>query len=154
MYLSADVVESGSTYSSGSDNELDLAPGGAHESGELLSNTLKDAQSVVLGKRLEEVLDGVALVLATKVLLELGNDAGLVFGGEGWGGQNLLELCIFLEDGGKALEGLGCGVEGLRLDGGSVLDTNSYQIPFTPHSCISFHFAHDYPIAHLFLEHE
>lgn len=112
------------TYSSRGDDQLGLTLLGAHQGGELLANTLEDAQSVVLGKSLEEVLDGLIL-LSANLVLELGNDLGLVGEAESGSDKDLLELGVALEEGGQALEGLGRAVEGLGLDGGSVLDTRA-----------------------------
>ena len=109
------------TYSGGDDGKLDLAPGGAHKDGELLGDAFEDAESVVLGKSVEEVLDRVGLVLDANLLLKLGDNLGLVRDAESRGGEDLLELGVALEDGGEALEGLGGVVQRLGLDGGSVL---------------------------------
>lgn len=101
--------------------ELDLAAVGAHELGEVLGDGLEQAEPVVLGEGLEEVLDDAFLVLAADQLLQLGDDLLLVALGEGRGGENLGELRVLLEDVVQVLEGLGDGLEGGGLGGSGVL---------------------------------
>lgn len=103
------------TYGSAGDSQLDLAPSGAHQLAELMADALQETQSVVLGEGVEEVLDGVGLVLAAGVLLELGNDGGLVLGGERWRKHDLGQLGVSAVDVVEGTEGLGDGVERLRL---------------------------------------
>ena len=108
------------TYSSAGDGQLDLTAGGAHEGSELVGNTLKLVESVVLGESLEEVLDGVVLVLDIERLLDLGNDLLLIGGVEGGGIKDGLELGVSLEGGSEVLETLGGGIQRLGLDSGGV----------------------------------
>ena len=108
------------TYSSAGDGQLNLTTGGAHEGTELLGNTLKLVESVVLGQSLEEVLDGVVLVLDVEGLLDLGNDLLLVGLAEGGGIKDGLELGVSLEGGSEVLETLGGGIQRLGLDSGGV----------------------------------
>jgi hypothetical protein len=108
------------TYSSAGDGQLNLTTGSAHEGTELLGNTLKLVQSVVLGQSLEEVLDGVVLVLDTEGLLDLGNDLRLVGFAEGGGLKDSLESGISLEGGMEVLETLCGGIQRVGLDSGSV----------------------------------
>jgi len=108
------------TYSSADNGQLNLTARGAHEGAELLGNTLKLVEPVVLGQSLEEVLDGVVLVLATERLLDLSNDLCLVAGVEGGGLKDGLELDVSLEGGSEGLETLGGGIQRVGLDGGSV----------------------------------
>lgn len=113
-----------STYSSRGDDELDLALVSAHEDAELFSSALEDAQSVVLGEGLEEVLDGVALVLHTDALLDLGDNLRLIRGAERWSSEDLRKLAVLLEDGRQVLEGLGGAVKGVGLGCGRVLEAH------------------------------
>lgn len=83
------------TYGSAADSHLDLATRGSHQLGKLLRNTLEDAQAVVVGQGLQEVLDGLA---AAGSLLELGDDGGLVGIGESRGAQDGGELGILLDE--------------------------------------------------------
>lgn len=121
LILRRHVSDSFSTYSSRGDDQLNLTPLGAHKSGELLAHTLENAQSVVLSKSLEEVLDGLALVLDANLLLEFGNNLALVGRAESGCVENLLELDVTLEDGGEVLKCLGSVFESLCFGGGSVL---------------------------------
>lgn len=92
-----------------------------HKGTELLANTLKSTQPVVLGKSVEEVLQDVALVSAASELLQLGNDLLLVGGGEGRGADDGGELAVVLESLAEGGEGLRDLVEGGGFGGGSVL---------------------------------
>lgn len=103
----------------GGDGHLDLTAGGAHEGGELLADALEDAEAVVLGQGLEELLEG--LVGDAGGLLELADDLLLVLDGEGGRGQDLLQLRVLLEGGLQVLHGAGDGLEGGGLGGRGVL---------------------------------
>lgn len=92
-----------------------------HKGTELLANTLKSTQPIVLGQSVEEVLQDVALVSATGELLQLGNDLLLVGGGEGRGADDGGELAVVLEGLAEGGEGLGDLVKGGGFGGGSVL---------------------------------
>jgi hypothetical protein len=101
------------------DLHLDLAAGGGHDLGKLLADALEEAEAVVLGESGEEVLDGGGA--GAGLLLELGNDGGLVLGAQGRGRKDSGQLGVLLDDGGEAGEGLGGGVEARGLDGRGVL---------------------------------
>lgn len=115
------ILSRRTTYSSAGDGELNLASGSTHQLAELCANTLEKSQAVVLGERVEEVLDGVGLVLTTGVLLELSDDSGLVLSGEGRRLHDVGELWVLNVDLREGAEGLGHGLERLRLHGSSVL---------------------------------
>lgn len=93
---------------------------GAHQGRELVDDTLQQTQAVVLGERVEEVLQDVALVGAGH-LLELLDDLLLVADGEGRRVQDGGELLVPLEDFAELTEGLGDLVERRRFGRGSVL---------------------------------
>lgn len=101
------------------DGHLDLAAGRRHDLVELFADAAEEAEAVVLGEGLEEVLEGGAV--AAGLLDELGDDGGLVLGAQGRGRQDAGELNILLDDGAEVGEGLGRGLEGRRLGSGSVL---------------------------------
>lgn len=77
--LSKRVFES---YRSTCDSQLDLSPRRTHQLAKLITNALQEPQPVVRRQRIQEVLDGIRLVRAPGVLLELGHDLRLVFRGE------------------------------------------------------------------------
>lgn len=83
-----------------------------------MADALEEAQSVVLGEGLEEVLKGGA---AAGLLDELGDNGRLVLGAQGGGGEDVVELSILVDNGTEGGEGLGGRVEGGSLCGGSVL---------------------------------
>lgn len=107
------------TYLGAGDLELDLAAGGAHDGAKLLADALQETQAVVLGERAEEVLD--RLAAGAGLLGQLGDNGGLVLGGEGGSGQDLRQLGVLLDNGVEVAEGLGRGIEGRGFGGGSVL---------------------------------
>jgi len=109
------------SYRSTRNSQLNLPPIRTHQSPKLLADALQHAQAVVLGQRLEEVLDGVALVLNADLARELVDDAVLVGGAEGWGEHDVLQLGVALEHRSDVFEGFGDGVEGLLLGGCGVL---------------------------------
>lgn len=108
------------TYSGAGDGELNLAAGGAHDLGELLGDAGEEAEAVVLGESGEEVLDGL-LGAGAGLLGELGDDGGLVLGGQGGRGEDGGQLGVLGEDGVEGGQGLGRGVQGRGLGGGGVL---------------------------------
>lgn len=108
------------TYSSAGNVHLNLASCSGHQGTELLADATEEAKSVVLGKGLEEVLDGI--VLGTGLLDELLDDDGLVLNGQGRGGEDGGELGVVLEESAELGEGAGGGIEGRGLDGGRVLN--------------------------------
>lgn len=112
------------TYLSTGNVQLKLTTVRTHKSTELLANTLKSTQPVVLGKSVEEVLQDVALVSAASELLQLVNDLLLVGGREGRGADDGGELAVVLEGLAEGGEGLGDLVEGGGFGGGSVLFIN------------------------------
>lgn len=93
---------------------------GAHQSGELVADTLERAQAVVLGKGDEEVLEDLGLVGASNPL-EFLDDQPLVGDGEGWGTEDRGQLAVGLQGLAEAGDGLGSLVEGGGLGRGSVL---------------------------------
>ena len=99
-----------------------------HKSTELLANTLKSTQPVVLGKSVEEVFQDVTLIRAAGELLQLVNDLLLVGGREGRGADDGGELAVVLKDLAEGGEGLGDLVEGGGLGGGSVLFINCVSV--------------------------
>lgn len=101
------------TYSSAGNGKLNLASGSTHQLAELCADAFEKGQAVVLGERVEEVLDGVGLVLATGVLLELRDDGRLVLGGEGRRLHDVGELWVLDIDLLEGAEGLGHGLERL-----------------------------------------
>jgi hypothetical protein len=107
-------------YLSTGDVEVDLAAVSAHQSSELLADTLKGAETVVLGKGLEEVLDDTGLV-GTGDLSELLDDGLLVGVGQGGGAEDGGQLLVGLEGLGEAGDATGGLVEGGGLGRGSVL---------------------------------
>lgn len=109
-----------STYSSAGNVHLNLASCSGHQGTELLADASEETKSVVLGKGLEEVLDGV--VLGTDLLDELLDDGGLVVIGQGRGREDGAELGIVLEETTELGDGAGSGIEGRGLDGGRVLN--------------------------------
>jgi len=108
------VIERGSA----GNGHFNLTASSTHELAKLLTDTLQERKSVVLGKCVEEVLDSVRPL--TSVLLELSNDGRLVLSGKSWSSHDGGELSILMVDFVEGLEGLGGGVEGRALDGGSV----------------------------------
>ena len=109
------------TYLSTGDAQLDLTTVSAHESTELLADTLEGAKAVVLGQSGEEVLQDVTLV-GTGNLLELGNDLLLVGIGEGGGTEDSTQLLVALQGLAEIGNSLGGLVEGSGLGGSSVLE--------------------------------
>lgn len=92
----------------------------AHQSAELLANTLQSTETVVLGKGDEEVLQDVGLI-GTGKLLEFGDDLLLVGVGEGRSAEDSGQLRVGLQGLAEGSDGLGGRVEGGGLGGGSVL---------------------------------
>ena len=69
----------------------------------------------------QEVLDGLVTGRRTHLLLELGNDGGLVGIGKSRGAQDRGELSILLDQVSEGRNSLGGGLERRGLHGGSVL---------------------------------
>lgn len=92
----------------------------AHQSAELLADSLQGTETVVLGKGSEEVLEDVGLV-GTSDLLELGDDLLLVGVGEGRGTEDGDQLGVGLQGLAELGDGLGGRIEGGGLGGGGVL---------------------------------
>lgn len=90
----------------------------AHESAELVNNTVDQSETVVLGHNLEEVLD---CLVGVGALDDLSNDAGLVFSGESRGRKNGAKLLVLGEGGLELLEGLIGALEAGGLRAGGVL---------------------------------
>lgn len=94
---------------------------GAHQSTELLADTLEGTETVVLGQSLEEVLEDVGLV-GTGNLLELLDDLLLVGNGQGRSVEDGDQLGVGLQGLAKGSDSLGGLVEGSGLGGSSVLE--------------------------------
>lgn len=92
----------------------------AHQSTELLADILEGAETVVLSKGSEEVLQDVGLV-GTGDLLELLNDLLLVGDGQGGSAEDGVQLGVGLQGLAEAGDGLGGLVEGGGLGGSLVL---------------------------------
>ena len=103
------------------DSQLNLALRRADQLRKLLAHALEDAQTVVLGKGVEEVGDGVGLVLDAGGLLELLHNLLLVLDGKSGRLDDAGELGVLLEGLVQAVNGLGDVVEGGGLGGGGVL---------------------------------
>lgn len=106
------------TYRSARNRHLDLAARSAHQLAELGANALEEAQTVVLGQGLEEVLDG---GVGASGLLELGDDGGLVGGGQGRGVEDGGQLGVLGDQAAQLVQGGGGRVERGGLDGRGVL---------------------------------
>lgn len=100
------------TYLGTRDNHLDLSTRGAHDLGELVADALQDAQSVVLGQRSQEVLDGLVGARGAQRLLQLGYDGALVAGGQGGGAEDGHQLLVLGDEVTEGAQGLGSRVEG------------------------------------------
>lgn len=111
-------------YLSTGDVQVQLAPVSTHESAELLANVLQNTQSVVLGQRGEEVLDGVPLV-TTSELLEFRHDLLLVSTRQSRGTDDRSQLAVRLEGLAEDSKGPGDLVEGSGFDGSRVLESRS-----------------------------
>ena len=96
-------------YLSAGDSHLNLTTGSRHDLAKLLADALEEAQSVVLGKGLEEVLDGRAA--GAGLLGELGDNGRLVLGAQRGSGQDGSKLVVLFDNGAEAGEGLGGGIE-------------------------------------------
>lgn len=101
----------------------------AHQSSELLADTVEGTETVVLGKGLEEVLDDTGLV-GTGDLGELLDDGLLVSVAESGGTEDVDELLVGLEGLAESGDGAGSLVESRRLGGGSVLFTDRLEVCF------------------------
>lgn len=107
------------THLSAGNGHLNLATGSSDDLAKLLSDALQEAQSVVLGEGVEEVLEGGAA--GTGLLDELGNNRRLVGGGQGGSGQDSAQLGVLVEDAAQLGELFGGGIEGGSLGGRGVL---------------------------------
>lgn len=101
-----------------------------------MADALEEAEAVVGGEGVEEVLEGGAV--AAGLLDELGDDGGLVLGAQGRGGEDVVELGVTVDNGTEVGQGLGGRLEGRALSGSSVLNTNriSYRHRFIPTSYV------------------
>lgn len=108
------------THLSTGDVQINLTAVGAHQSSELVADTLEGAQAVVLGEGDKEVLEDLGL-LGTSDLLEFLDDQSLVGDGEGRGHEEVGQLAVGLQGLAEAGDGLGSLVEGGGLGRGSVL---------------------------------
>lgn len=91
-----------------------------HQSRELITHGLQQAQSVILSQRVQEVLHNVALVAAHE-LLQLLHDLLLVGDGEGRGANDASQLAVLLEGFAERRERLGGLVQRRGFDGCGVL---------------------------------
>ena len=107
------------THLSAGNPHLHLTASSRDDGVELLADATQETQTVVLGKGIEEVLDGRSA--GAGLLGELGDDGGLVLGAERGSGKNLGELGVLLDDVAQGGEGLGRRLEGRRLGSGRVL---------------------------------
>lgn len=92
----------------------------AHQGSELLADTIEGAETVVLSKSGEEVLQDVGLV-GTGDLLELLNDLLLVGDAQAGSAEDGVQLGVGLQGLAEAGDGLGSLVESSGLGGGLVL---------------------------------
>jgi hypothetical protein len=90
---------------------LHLAPRSRHDLGKLVADATQQAEAVVDSKGVEEVLDS-GTTRAACLLGQLGNDVGLVRGGQRRRGQNGRQLGVPRDDGAQVGEGFRCRVEG------------------------------------------
>ena len=111
----------GETHLSAGDAELDLAAVSRHQGRELVADTLKGTEAVVLGQGSEEVLEDIGLV-GTGNLLELLDDLLLVGHAQTRGAEDGDQLLVALQGLAEVGNGLGGLVEGSGLGGGSVLE--------------------------------
>ncbi|KAK1256487.1 hypothetical protein MKX07_008746 [Trichoderma sp. CBMAI-0711] len=102
---------------------LDLAPRSGNDLAKLVGDALEKAQAVVLGQRLEEVLERGAA--GASLLDELGDDGRLVGGRQGRRGEDADQLGVLVEEAGQLGELFGGGVEGRRLGGRGVLEIDA-----------------------------
>lgn len=114
------LIQYPKTYLGAGDGDLDLAAGSGDDGGELVADAGQEAQAVVLGEGLEEVLD--RLVAGAGLLGELLDDGLLVGLGQGRRREDGDQLGVLLEEGAEVGEGRGGGIEVRGLDGGSVLN--------------------------------
>lgn len=110
------------TYLSADDGHLNLTTGSGHDGAELFADAGEEAQSVVGGEGVEEVLD--RLAAGAGLLDELLNNGRLVLLAQSRGAEDGSELDILLEDGGELGEGLGRCVEAGSLDRRRVLQNS------------------------------
>lgn len=96
-----------SSYLRTANNHLNLTTVRAHQHSEFLTDTLQNTQPVVLGKRLEEVLQDVLLVGAAGDLLQLRDDLRLVARRQGRRVEDRGQLRVPLERLAESGEGLG-----------------------------------------------
>lgn len=124
------------------DGNLHLTTVSTHQGLELLTDALKEAETVVLSQGLQEILDDVALVV-TGDLLEFLDDLLLVAGAEGGGSDDAGQLAVGLEGLSEAGESLGRLVESGGLGRGSVLfiiAVSSHSMPFRNSQMNDMHF--------------
>jgi hypothetical protein len=85
-----------STHRSTRHSQLNLPLRRAHQLAKLLTDSFQQTQPVVESQCFEEVLHGIAFIRTSGVLMELGNDRGLVCCRQGWGLHNLCKFGIFV----------------------------------------------------------
>lgn len=107
------------TYLGAGDSHLNLAAGSAHQLAKLGANLGQEAEAVVLGQNLEQVLDGGAA--GARRLLELSNDGALVGGSQGRGDEDGGKLGVLLDQLLELGQAAGGRLERLGLDGRGVL---------------------------------
>lgn len=106
------------TNHSRGDDSLDLAALGAHQDIVLLDDAANQAETVVVGQDLEEVLDG---LVGAGGLGDLGNNEILGVALENGRGQDGDQLGVLGQDALEDLEGLVGGLQALGLCGRRVL---------------------------------
>ncbi len=94
------------------DRNLDLASGGRHDDGEFVAHALEHRQAVVLGEGVEEIGEGIALVLHARALRNLGHDLLLVAHSQSRSREDGLQFWVPLEGVVHILQRLGDGLEG------------------------------------------
>lgn len=92
------------------DDQLHFPPIGAHQLGKLLTDPLQQAEPIVLRQRLQEVLDGAALVSAAGMLFQLRDDGGLVGCAQGRRVEDGGEFAVGFQDRVEGGQGFGDGV--------------------------------------------
>lgn len=111
------------TYRSARNCHLNLSTGSAHQLAKLGADTSQQRQTVVLGQRLEEVLDGLAADAGA--LLELGNDGRLVGSAQHRRAQDGCQLGVLGNEVAELGQGGSGRVQRRGLDGGRVLLQNN-----------------------------
>lgn len=134
-----------STYRSAGNAHLNLAASGANELSELVADAAQETQAVVLGQCLKEILDGCTTGTGSGVLLELGDDGGLVGGTQGRRFEYASQFRVAGHQATQLAESIGSRLKRRALDGSRVLLRNkggTTFISFPPcyHLCLKSQF--------------